>query len=108
LAHQPLRVAALGLPRAHAAPPGFLVRAATVVARHRLPRPAVARNMIADPIKAGLSRGWIVVDAAALDRDLDLTADVLIVGSGAGGGVTAELLTAAGLRVIIVEEGPLA
>jgi len=36
-----------------------------------------------------------------------LEADVVIVGSGAGGGVSADLLSAAGLRVIIVEEGPL-
>jgi choline dehydrogenase-like flavoprotein len=33
--------------------------------------------------------------------------DVVIVGSGAGGGVTAELLSAAGLKLVIVEEGPL-
>jgi choline dehydrogenase-like flavoprotein len=64
--------------------------------------------MIADPIQAGLARGWRVVDAVALNGDLDLTADVLVVGSGAGGGVTAEILSAAGLRVILVEEGPLA
>ena len=33
--------------------------------------------------------------------------DVAIVGSGAGAGITAELLTQAGLKVVIVEEGPL-
>ncbi len=33
--------------------------------------------------------------------------DVVIVGSGAGGGVTAEILAASGLAVVIVEEGPL-
>ncbi len=33
--------------------------------------------------------------------------DVVIVGSGAGGGVAAEILTQSGLRVAIVEEGPL-
>jgi choline dehydrogenase len=36
-----------------------------------------------------------------------LECDVVIVGSGAGGGVTADLLSAAGLSVVIVEEGPL-
>ncbi|MBK7614941.1 MAG: GMC family oxidoreductase [Burkholderiales bacterium] len=36
-----------------------------------------------------------------------LSCDVAIVGSGAGAGVTAELLTRAGLDVVIVEEGPL-
>ena len=34
--------------------------------------------------------------------------DYVVVGSGAGGGVTAEILSLAGLKVAIVEEGPLA
>ncbi len=33
--------------------------------------------------------------------------DVVIIGSGAGGGITAEILSRSGLKVIIVEEGPL-
>ncbi len=33
--------------------------------------------------------------------------DVVIVGSGAGGGISAEVLTKAGLSILIVEEGPL-
>ncbi len=44
-------------------------------------------------------------DGSALDRDLVLSADVAVVGSGAGGSVSAEILSAAGLRVAIVEEG---
>lgn len=63
--------------------------------------------MIADPVRDGIAGGWKVIDAAALDRDLALEADVVIVGSGAGGGVTAEILAQAGLAVVIVEEGPL-
>ena len=63
--------------------------------------------MIRDPIRDGLAAGWKMVDAAALERDLDLEADVAVIGSGAGGGVTAEILCSAGLRVAIVEEGPL-
>ncbi len=43
-----------------------------------------------------------------LDRDLELEADVVIIGSGAGGGTSADILTAAGLKVIIVEAGPYA
>ena len=62
---------------------------------------------VPDPIKAGLARGWKVVDAAALTRDRDIECDVLVIGSGAGGGVTAEILAQAGLNVAIVEEGPL-
>lgn len=62
---------------------------------------------IPDPIVAGLAAGWKVIDAATLTADQTLEADVVIVGSGAGGGVTAETLTLAGLKVIIIEEGGL-
>ena len=63
--------------------------------------------MIRDPIREGLARGWKAIDAAALERDLDLEADVVVIGSGAGGGVSAEILAQAGLKVVIIEEGPL-
>jgi choline dehydrogenase-like flavoprotein len=62
---------------------------------------------IPDPIREGLARGWKVVDAAASTRDQELEFDVVVIGSGAGGGVTAEILAEAGLNVAIVEEGPL-
>ena len=64
--------------------------------------------MIRDPIREGIASGWKTVDAAALERDLDLEADAVVIGSGAGGGVTAEILAHAGLKIVIVEEGPLA
>ncbi|MGA9962464.1 MAG: GMC family oxidoreductase [Azonexus sp.] len=60
-----------------------------------------------DPFREGLASGWKHVDASGLAADQTFEADVVIVGSGAGGGVTAELLAASGLDVIIVEEGPL-
>ena len=63
--------------------------------------------MIRDPIREGLAAGWKVTDASRLERDLVLDADVAIVGTGAGGGVTAEILAQAGLKILIVEEGPL-
>jgi choline dehydrogenase-like flavoprotein len=63
--------------------------------------------MIPDPIAEGLKRGWKVHDASKLDRDLNLEADVVIVGTGAGGGTAAEILSAAGLHVVLIEEGPL-
>jgi choline dehydrogenase-like flavoprotein len=61
-----------------------------------------------DPWAADRVRGFHIVDAAGLERDLELEADVAIVGTGAGGGTAAEILAQAGLAVIMVEEGPLA
>jgi choline dehydrogenase-like flavoprotein len=63
--------------------------------------------MIADPIAQGLSRGWKAYDASTFDRDRTFDADVVIIGTGAGGGTTAEILTDAGLSVVLIEEGPL-
>lgn len=40
-----------------------------------------------------------------LERDLDLEGDVIVIGTGAGGGMAADTLSAAGLRVLMVEEG---
>ena len=62
---------------------------------------------IADPIRDGLARGWRVIDASTLTRDADYACDVAIVGTGAGGGTAAEILSAAGLSVLMIEEGPL-
>ena len=62
---------------------------------------------VGDPIRAGIANGWKVIDASRLAEDLMLETDVVIVGTGAGGGVAAEILTRAGLDVILVEEGPL-
>ena len=60
-----------------------------------------------DPIRDGLARGWQVMGGrlGALPGSLDC--DVVIVGTGAGAGITADLLTQAGLDVVLVEEGPL-
>jgi choline dehydrogenase-like flavoprotein len=60
-----------------------------------------------DPIKTGLAAGWKHIDASTLARSQTVEADVVIVGTGAGGGVTADILSDAGLRVVLVEEGPL-
>lgn len=60
-----------------------------------------------DPIQQGLARGWRVLGGPHGALPTEHRCDVAIVGSGAGAGITAELLTAAGLDVLIVEEGPL-
>jgi choline dehydrogenase-like flavoprotein len=64
-------------------------------------------SALPDPIREGLARGWKVHGGphAALPARIDC--DVVIVGTGAGGGITAELLTQAGLDVVLIEEGPL-
>ena len=66
-----------------------------------------AAGIVPDPIRDGIARGWKILDASTLETDRTLEADVVIVGSGAGGGVTAEILALAGLKVLILEEGAL-
>src|SRR5882724_9978421 len=48
----------------------------------------------------------MILDTATVDRDVELAADVCIVGSGAGGAVVAKELAERGRSVVIVEEGP--
>jgi choline dehydrogenase-like flavoprotein len=60
-----------------------------------------------DPVADGLARGWRVFDASRDDLPAVLRTDVAIIGTGAGGGVTAEVLARAGLKVLLIEEGPL-
>jgi choline dehydrogenase-like flavoprotein len=62
---------------------------------------------INDPIRAGLERGWKIFGGARAAPPERIVCDVAIIGSGAGAGITAELLAKAGLKVVIIEEGPL-
>jgi len=63
-------------------------------------------SKLPDPFREGLARGWKTTHG---EQGLpeQITCDVAIVGSGAGAGITAELLTKAGLDVVLIEEGPL-
>jgi choline dehydrogenase-like flavoprotein len=62
---------------------------------------------INDIYRDGIASGWKVVDASTYARAQTLEADVAIVGSGAGGSVAAEILSEAGLRVLLIEAGAL-
>jgi len=63
--------------------------------------------MIADPIREGLAKGWMHIDASTLGQDATLEADVCIIGTGAGGGIAADVLSDTGLKVVMIEEGML-
>ncbi|HWU68700.1 MAG TPA: GMC family oxidoreductase [Stenotrophobium sp.] len=55
----------------------------------------------------GIASGWKVHDASTFKANRSFEADVAIVGTGAGGGTAAEILSLAGLKVLLLEEGPL-
>jgi choline dehydrogenase-like flavoprotein len=48
----------------------------------------------------------MILDTATVDRDVSLTTEVCIVGSGAGGAVAARELAERGRSVVVVEAGP--
>lgn len=72
-------------------------------------------HQIPDPIRAGIARGWKIFggtphqspEGTHKPLPARITADVAIIGTGAGAGITAEILTKAGLKVVLIEEGPL-
>ena len=64
-------------------------------------------SQLKDPIRDGLQRGWKVLGGARGPAPEKIVCDVAIVGTGAGAGITAELLARAGLNVVMIEEGPL-
>jgi choline dehydrogenase-like flavoprotein len=63
--------------------------------------------MFPDPIREGLAKGWLHIDASQLGKDAMLEADVCIIGTGAGGGIAADVLSDTGLKVVMIEEGML-
>jgi choline dehydrogenase-like flavoprotein len=67
----------------------------------------ITLNNESDPYNDAERRGWDITDASALRSPLTIEADVVIVGTGAGGGTAAETLSEAGLRVVLLEAGPL-
>src|SRR5690554_5361516 len=61
---------------------------------------------VPDLFRQGMRDGWQVFDATQSIPNLP-EFDVIIIGSGAGGGTAAEILALAGQRVLILEEGSL-
>ncbi len=62
---------------------------------------------IPDIFRLGMAAGWITHNGSELDKELHLECDVLVIGTGAGGGTAAEIFAQQGLKVIMLEEGPL-
>jgi choline dehydrogenase-like flavoprotein len=61
-----------------------------------------------DPWVVGRRAGWKITDGSQITAaKTEVTFDVAIIGTGAGGGITAEMLAAVGLKVVMIEEGPL-
>ena len=61
---------------------------------------------ISDPYSAKEAIVKRTVNANHLETD-SISADVIIIGTGAGGGTSAEILAQVGLKVLMIEEGPL-
>jgi choline dehydrogenase-like flavoprotein len=60
-----------------------------------------------DPWVVGRKAGWKITDGSQITENQTVAVDVVIIGTGAGGGITAEMLTSIGLKVAMVEEGGL-
>jgi long-chain-alcohol oxidase len=88
------------------------LRKAALLFYYMLPGPDGARNPAWDAVGYDGPLGTLpdaprkaLITVEHDGRDVELDCDVVIVGSGAGGGATAGVLAAAGLDVVVVESG---
>ena len=65
------------------------------------------QGLVNDPMADGIASGWKAFEAHSRELPANISVDVAIIGTGAGGGITAELCAKAGLSVLLIEEGPL-
>src|SRR5262249_59589920 len=73
----------------------------------RAPRAAARRARAGAPrVRRDIPSADAIVRGRELGSGFDEACDAVVVGSGAGGAVVATLLAAAGLRVIVLDEGP--
>ncbi|MDE2000689.1 MAG: GMC family oxidoreductase, partial [Burkholderiales bacterium] len=63
-------------------------------------------SKLPDLFRQGQQSGWKTTGGEQ-GLPAQITCDVAIIGTGAGAGITAEILTKAGLDVVLIEEGPL-
>ncbi|MBL7255569.1 GMC family oxidoreductase N-terminal domain-containing protein [Paractinoplanes lichenicola] len=91
--------------------PGAIILQSTVLAMFYTGPDAEAKNPTwpaigyAGPLLPTPSEAEFPKTLRTITADDDLTADAIVVGSGAGGGVAAARLAEAGLRVLVLEKG---
>jgi choline dehydrogenase-like flavoprotein len=71
------------------------------------PMGTLSSGLVPDLFAAGIANGWKAYEAHKREMPKQMSADVVIIGTGAGGGITAEICAKAGLKVLLIEEGPL-
>jgi choline dehydrogenase-like flavoprotein len=87
------------------------LRKGTLLFSYMLPRPDGSPNPVWEsmgfpgPLGKKADAPPKPLSPLAIDRDTDLECDVVVVGSGAGGGTAAGVLAAAGLDVVVLEMG---
>ena len=64
-------------------------------------------SQVKDPVNESVQRGSKESGGAFGPSPEGIVCDAAIKGSGAGAGITAKLVTKAGLQVVMIEEGPL-